>query len=117
VGVWAGLWVAGHHMSLRTIMGLESLAYVVRTVTFFVPMGLGAIEGGYVLVGHFFGLTPEFALAISLIKRVRDIAIGVPALICWQMLEGKRLVLPGRRGEPPPAAADLTSTGSKTRAP
>lgn len=92
VGVWAGLWVAGRHMSLRTIMGVESLVYVVRTVTFAAPMGLGVIEGGYVLVGALFGLSPQFALALSLIKRVRDIVIGVPALMLWQAMEGRRLM-------------------------
>jgi putative membrane protein len=99
VGVWAGLWIAGRHMSLRTIMGVESLVYVVRTITFATPMGLGVIEGGYVVVGHLFGLTPEFALALSLIKRVRDIAIGLPALAIWQVMEGRRLVAPGRKRE------------------
>jgi glycosyltransferase 2 family protein len=120
VGVWAGLWVAGRHMSLRTIMGLESLAYVVRTITFFVPMGLGAIEGGYVLVGHLFGLSAEFSLAISLIKRVRDIAIGVPALILWQVMEGRRLLLPGARPDEtaamPASGADWSAERSESRA-
>jgi putative membrane protein len=92
VGVWAGLWFAGRHMSLRTIMGVESLVYVVRTITFAAPMGLGVIEGGYVVVGALFGLTPEFALALSLIKRVRDIVIGLPALALWQAMEGRRLL-------------------------
>jgi putative membrane protein len=93
VGVWLGLWLAGRHeYTLRTIMGVESLVYVVRTITFFVPMGFGAIEGGYVAVGALFGLSPEFALALSLIKRVRDIAIGLPALGVWQVMEGRRLM-------------------------
>ena len=51
------------------------------------------IEGGYVVVGHLFGLTPEFALALSLIKRVRDIVIGLPALALWQVMEGRRLLI------------------------
>ncbi|HVM98688.1 MAG TPA: lysylphosphatidylglycerol synthase domain-containing protein [Caulobacteraceae bacterium] len=101
VGVWAGLWIAGRHMSLRTIMGVESLVYVVRTITFATPMGLGVIEGGYVLVGHLFGLSPEFALALSLIKRVRDIAIGLPALALWQVMEGRRLIGPKAKREAP----------------
>jgi putative membrane protein len=106
VGVWAGLWIAGRHMSLRTIMGLESLVYVIRTVTFFVPMGFGTIEGGYVLVGHLFGIPAEFALALSLIKRVRDIAIGLPALAIWQAMEGRRLLLlPKSKPETPKTTA------------
>lgn len=101
VGVWVGLLAAGvtlngHPITLRVVMGVESLVYVVRTVTFATPMGLGVIEGGYVVVGQLFGLTPELALALSLIKRLRDIAIGLPALGAWQFLEGRR-VLVGQR--------------------
>ena len=102
VGVWAGLWMAGLHMSMRTIVGVESLVYVVRTITFATPMGLGVIEGGYVVVGHLFGLPPDFALALSLIKRLRDIAIGLPALGVWQVLEGRRAMVSPRK---PPALA------------
>jgi uncharacterized membrane protein YbhN (UPF0104 family) len=84
---------------------VESLVYVVRTITFAAPMGLGVIEGGYVVVGQMFGLTPEFALALSLIKRVRDIAIGLPALALWQAMEGRRLLVapkpPERTSEAP----------------
>jgi glycosyltransferase 2 family protein len=95
VGVWAGLWVAGLHMSLRTIVCLESLVYIVRTLTFAVPMGLGVIEGGYLGVGILlFGPQhADFAVALSLMKRVRDIAIGVPALALWQVMEGRRLLV------------------------
>jgi len=94
VGVWAGLWVAGVHYSMRQIVGLESLMYAVRSIGFFAPMGLGVIETGYALVAGFFGLGAEFAVALSLIKRARDIAIGVPALLLWQFLEGRRMIRP-----------------------
>ncbi len=58
-------------------------------------MGLGVIEGGYLGVGILlFGPQhADFAVALSLMKRVRDIAIGVPALAIWQtMVEGRRLL-------------------------
>ena len=103
VGVWGGLWIAGIHMSLRTIVCLESLVYIVRTLTFIVPMGLGVIEGGYLAVGILlFGPQhADFAVALSLMKRVRDIAIGLPALAIWQVMEGHRL-LGRRRGNADP---------------
>jgi putative membrane protein len=109
VGVWAGLWVAGLHMSLRTIVCLESLVYVVRTLTFAVPMGLGVIEGGYLGVGALLQDPHQpinlaaFAVSLSLMKRVRDIAIGLPAIAIWQVLEGRRLLIPvdaGKTGAP-----------------
>ena len=77
---------------MRTIVGLESLVYVVRTVTFAAPMGLGVIETAYAVVGPMFGLDREWAVALSLIKRLRDVAIGLPAMGIWQFMEGRRLM-------------------------
>ncbi len=39
-----------------------------------------------------FGLTPEVALALSLLKRARDTVASLPALLAWQVLEGRRLL-------------------------
>jgi hypothetical protein len=38
-----------------------------------------------------FGLSPEVALALSLLKRARELATGLPCLIVWQGLEARRL--------------------------
>ncbi len=32
------------------------------------------------------------ALALSLLKRARDLVIGVPALLAWQIVESRRLL-------------------------
>ena len=37
-----------------------------------------------------FGIGADAALALSLIKRGRDLVIGVPALLAWQALEGRQ---------------------------
>ena len=37
-----------------------------------------------------FGLGPEVGLAVSLLKRARDIVVGVPVLLAWQAIEGRR---------------------------
>jgi hypothetical protein len=63
----------------------------VRTSAFVVPNAVGVQEGAYILLGATFGLTPEMALALSLLKRARDIAIGLPTLAVWQALESGRL--------------------------
>jgi hypothetical protein len=47
-------------------------------------------EGAYVLLAPLFGLSPSAALALSLLKRGRDIAIAVPVLLSWQALEIRR---------------------------
>jgi len=52
-------------------------------------------EAAYALAGPLFGLPPESALALSLAKRARDLAIGVPTLLAWQLGEARQLA----RGE------------------
>jgi hypothetical protein len=60
-------------------------------VVFAIPNAVGVQEGAYIVLGAAFGLTPEKALALSLLKRARDLAIGLPAFGVWQTLEGGRL--------------------------
>jgi hypothetical protein len=73
------------------VLVIESLLYGVRTVAFAIPNAVGVQEGAYVLIGATFGLTPEMALALSLMKRARDLVIGLPALGVWQAVEGGRI--------------------------
>jgi hypothetical protein len=81
------------------VLVIESLLYAIRTFAFAIPNAVGVQEGAYILVGTAFGLTPEMALALSLLKRARDLAIGLPALGIWQIAEGGRLWR--RRGQRP----------------
>ena len=70
---------------------LESLGQAARSAGFMVPGGLGIQEGGFLLIGSHIGLTPELALSLSLIKRGRELIIGIPGLIAWQIAEGRGL--------------------------
>ena len=36
-------------------------------------------------------ITPEMAIAVSLLKSGRDLVLGVPALLIWQAIEGGTL--------------------------
>jgi len=90
--VWIALRLAGEPLSFPTVLVIESLLYAVRTVAFLVPQSVGVQEGAYVLIGAGFGLTPDMALALSLLKRGRDYTIGLPALAAWQMIESRRLL-------------------------
>jgi glycosyltransferase 2 family protein len=91
VEVWIALRLAGAPLGFPTVLVIESLLYAIRTVAFAIPNAVGVQEGAYVLIGAAFGLTPEMALAISLLKRARDLMIGLPALGTWQVVEGGRL--------------------------
>ncbi|MGA2843486.1 MAG: lysylphosphatidylglycerol synthase domain-containing protein [Steroidobacteraceae bacterium] len=95
VGAWfttaAGTWLIlvfmGRPLPMLSVVAIESLQFAFRNAAFMVPVGLGVQEGAYALLGPLFGLPAEAALALSLIKRTRDISIGVPMLLSWQFVE------------------------------
>ncbi len=89
--IWLALRFLGAPLDFGAVLVIESLLYAIRSVAFAVPNAVGVQEGAYVLLGLSFGLTPETALALSLLKRGRDLAIGLPALGAWQLIEGGRL--------------------------
>lgn len=91
VEAWIGLWFMGHPLGILEVVALEGLIYAIRSMTFFVPLGAGVQEGGYVFIGGLLGLSPDLALAVSLLKRGRDLCIGLPALLLWQMIEAFRV--------------------------
>ena len=89
-GTWLILDCIGHRLPFWSVVAIESLLFAIRNAAFLVPSGLGVQEGSYALLGPMFGLPAEAALALSLIKRARDIVIGVPVLLVWQLMEGRR---------------------------
>jgi putative membrane protein len=81
----------GHPIGLGEAIVIESLLHAVRGAAFAVPGALGAQEGGLVLLCALFGIPPEQAIALSLVKRVPDLILGVPSLLAWQLMEWRRL--------------------------
>jgi putative membrane protein len=82
---WLALWFLGHSRDLASALVIESAGEFIRSAAFAVPGALGVQEGGFLLLGGVFGLTPEVAMALSLAKRVRELALGIPGLIVWQL--------------------------------
>lgn len=91
VETWLVLWLLDHPVTLADAIAVEGLAQVVRTVGFIVPGALGVQEAGYLALGALVGVPAETALALSLVKRARDVILGVPGLAAWQIHELRRL--------------------------
>lgn len=89
---WVALWFMGHPLGIGDVLAIESLIFALRTIAFVVPWAAGIQEGGYIAVGALFGLTPDIALGLSLLKRARELVTGVPTLLVWQALEARRLL-------------------------
>ena len=91
LGTWISLRLLGWHGPVIPIMALEALLDAVLAAAFLVPGGAGVQEAGYVALGAAFGVTPELALSVSLLRRARDLLLGVPVLAAWQWLELRRM--------------------------
>jgi uncharacterized membrane protein YbhN (UPF0104 family) len=88
--VWVAMQILGHPAGVRECLILQSLAYAIRTIWFAIPAGLGVQEGGFILIGHWLGIAPDVAIAVSLACRVPDLVLGVPGLAAWYLLEARR---------------------------
>jgi putative membrane protein len=89
--VWAMLAFMGYPSGYPEALVIESLMQAIRGAAFAIPGALGAQEGGLIALCAIFGVPPEAAIAMSLIKRVPDLVFGVPSLVGWQILEGQAL--------------------------
>ena len=101
VATWVVLALMQRPLTLAAALVIDSLLYGMRSVAFMVPNAIGVQEGGFILLGALFGLSPDAGLALSLIRRARDLVIGVPALLVWQTLEGRRAWRTGTGLAPP----------------
>jgi putative membrane protein len=95
--IWLVMQALGRPLGIVDALILESLSSGIRAAAFMLPSGLGALEGGLIMLGALFGLPADTALAISLSKRVRELALGLPGLFVWQWIEGHHLLLQRRR--------------------
>ena len=106
VEVWLILYFMGHPVGWTEAFALEALGQAVRSAAFAMPGALGAQEAGYMMLAQMIGLTPDIGLALSLVKRVRHVMLGVPALIIWQGLEGRHWMKTRQTSESKVAEAD-----------
>ncbi len=92
--VWLAYRLLGAPIGFGEAMAIEGVASGVLSVSFLVPAALGVQEAAYVTLGSLFGLDPHLSFGLSLLRRGRDLAIGVPALLLWQAAELRRLRKP-----------------------
>lgn len=95
------LHLLGAPVSLTGAVAIEGVVCGIMSAGFLVPASLGVQEAAYVALGVLFGVAPDVALGLSLLRRGRDLALGIPILLVWQASEVRRL----RRAT---AATDIT---------
>jgi putative membrane protein len=92
--IWIALRALGLPSGFTTALILESATLAIRGAGFLVPGAVGVQEGGYILLGNLLGIPSDMALSLSLVRRVRELALGIPGLITWHLIEANHL----RRG-------------------
>jgi putative membrane protein len=85
--VWFVLRLLGHPVDLLDAAAIEGLLGAVRAAAFLLPAGLGVQEGALILLCGWVGVPPSSALALALIKRARELALGLPGLLAWLAAE------------------------------
>jgi len=87
IEVWLAAHFVGAPLPLVAAVAIEAIVQAARTLGFAIPAAIGVQEGAFLLAGAALGLPAEAALAIALVKRGREIATGLPALLVWPFFE------------------------------
>jgi glycosyltransferase 2 family protein len=91
VAGWIGFHALGVPLDFDDAMAIEALLSAAAAVAFLVPVSAGVQEAGYAGLGAVFGVPPEISLGVSLVRRGRDLVVGVPILLLWQIIEMRHL--------------------------
>ena len=86
----AELWLACHFLGLGASLGIvfvgEALGVLFDAVFFFVPMRIGAAEGGRVFVFRLLGFSASVGLTLGLVRRMRELVWTVAGLAMYPWL-------------------------------
>lgn len=91
VAGWITYRALGVPIDFDDALAIEALLSAAAAAAFLVPVNAGVQEAGYAGLGAIFGVPPELSLGVSLIRRARDLVVGVPILLLWQLVEVRRL--------------------------
>ncbi len=89
---WLVFYALGQPIGIGEAIVIESLGHAARTAAFVIPGGLGVQDGALLLLGSAMGLGPEAGLVLALTKRLREMALGLPALATGYFLFARRLL-------------------------
>jgi len=81
---------------------IESLGQALKSFGFMIPGSLGVQEGAILLLGRAVGLAAEVAIAVAVLRRLRDLLLGLPVLALWQWQEAAGLARSAPAAAPQP---------------
>jgi putative membrane protein len=115
---WLILQLLRSSVSFSAALAIETLAATARSAAFLVPGGLGVQEGALVLAASHFGVDGPHALALGIVKRMREVITGAPGILAWVVSERRALDRFLRRRRPRRAdGMETTTAKTPERAP
>jgi len=88
--VWIILHAIGQPVGAGAAFAIEGVGMAGRSMGFALPAGLAAQEAGFVLGAGLFGIAAQDAIALSMLKRVRELVMAVGGLGVWQIALWRR---------------------------
>ncbi len=86
VELYLTLYFLGVPVGFRELWIIEALLQLVRVGSFFIPLSLGAQEGGLIVIFISMGMAGPLGLAVSFVRRIRELSwIGLGMLLGWGM--------------------------------
>jgi putative membrane protein len=82
--VWVILQAMGIPVGTGAAFAIEGVGMAARSMGFALPAGLAAQEAGFVLGAGIFGIAAPDAIALSMLKRVRELVVAVTGAAVWQ---------------------------------
>jgi putative membrane protein len=83
---WFVLAACGRPLTFWSALWLESLTAATRSAAFFLPAGVGAQEVALMTVGRAMGLDSAVLVTLAVIKRMREVVTGAPAIAAWLLV-------------------------------
>ncbi|MDP6735378.1 MAG: lysylphosphatidylglycerol synthase transmembrane domain-containing protein [Nitrospinaceae bacterium] len=71
--LYVTLYFLGFQPDLIDLWVIEALAQLVRAGSFFIPLSLGAQEGGLILIFTAMGMPADLGLAVSFVRRIKEL--------------------------------------------
>ena len=84
VELYLTLYFLGMPVGFKELWIIEALLQLVRAGSFFIPLSLGAQEGGLILIFTSMGMAGPLGLAVSFARRIRELVwIALGLLLGW----------------------------------
>lgn len=85
--IYVVMWLLGQPVSFTDAWIIEGVTQLVRTATFVIPASIGAQEGAFLVIGSAITGQPSLALAMALVRRIREIAWAALGFVMFYVLK------------------------------